>query len=338
MPVGNVVTVKKMKAKHFAFGIGLIALILLTSGVMADSDTGIEYEYQNGISVLTIDDVEIKVNTFGNVPIFHYNKAAGLNYTVLFKQLVEYQDLNEDGVFQYNENLAGSPIFSLMSVKWTFSGFEVEEEAGITTAVHFNFTSSQIMGVFQPDLEIVITAHLYLEGQEIDGYELEAGELKFDLYISGWDWAEVDSFLAVRFDITPSEGAQFRNTHGQPVDTGVNSTNLEKKAQLVENKMKQQFNISAANEVGYFGFANQSQIKTLAENQYRHSNVNASYSSNGAGTLQVFLSFEHFDELIYDPSIGSYTIDDETEGTPLSIIAAIAPLVVFAVLRKRKEN
>ena len=100
MLVGNVVSVKKMKAKHFAFGIGLITLILLTSGVMADSDTGIEYEYQNGVTTLTIDDVVIKVNTFGNVPIFHYNKAAGLNYTVLFKQLVEYQDLNEDGVFQ----------------------------------------------------------------------------------------------------------------------------------------------------------------------------------------------------------------------------------------------
>ncbi|MHA1407885.1 MAG: hypothetical protein ACTSSG_10985, partial [Candidatus Heimdallarchaeaceae archaeon] len=137
-----------MIKKSIIIGFGLIALMFFTLGSKAAPEDGITYEYKNGIATITTGNITVSVNAFGNVPIFHLQTVDGFQYTVLFKQIIEYQDLNGDGAFQYNETLAGVPILTMTSMKWVFSGFVTEEDNGIIVAIHFNFTSEPMLGIY----------------------------------------------------------------------------------------------------------------------------------------------------------------------------------------------
>ncbi|MBY9002116.1 MAG: hypothetical protein KGD64_14445, partial [Candidatus Heimdallarchaeota archaeon] len=293
---------------------------------------------KNGIATITTANITVSVNAPGNVPTLHFQTASDLNYNVMFKQLLEYEDLNEDGAFQYNETIEGVPMVALSSIQWLFSGFVTDEVDGVIQAIHFNFTSDEVVGMISPDLEVNLAMHLYLADQVIDGYELLGGaEFKFDLYISGWDWARADTLLVLRFDITPGEGYEIKNQHNQTVDTTINTTNEEEKVTPVANEIKQRFVIENDENGAFFGYANQSRIMNEAQESYGC--VNASISTTGDGSMQLFLSFEQFDELYYDPSLGTDDSGDDSDSVSASLVALITlPIVAVAVLTLRKRN
>ena len=326
-----------MNRKTAIIGLSLMALMLISMGVNAAPDIGIEYEYKNGIATITTANITVSVNAPGNVPTLHFKTTSGLEYNVMFKQLLEYEDLNEDGAFQYNETIEGTPMVSLTSIKWLFSGFVTDEVNGEIQAIHFNFTSDEIVGMISPDLEVNIAMHLYLEDQIIDGYELLGGaEFKFDLFISGWEWANNDTLLALRFDITPGEGYEIKNQNNQTVDTTINTTNEEEKVTPVADQIKQRFSIENDENVAFFGYANQSKI--MKEEQLSYGSVNASISTTGDGSMQLFLSFEQFDELHYDPSLGTDDSGD-SDSVPVSWVTFITlPLVAAAALLLSKQS
>ncbi len=315
----------------------MITLMLISMSVNAAPDIGIEYEYTNGIATITTANITVSVNAPGNVPTLHFKTESGLEYNVMFKQLLEYEDLNEDGAFQYNETIEGFPMVSLTSLQWLFSGFVTDEVDGEIQAIHFNFTSDEIVGMISPDLEVNIAMHLYLEDQIIDGYELLGGaEFKFDLFISGWDWANNDTLLALRFDITPGEGYEIKNQNNQTVDTTINTTNEEEKVTPLADLIKQRFSIENDENGAFFGYANQSKI--MKEEQLSYGSVNASVSTTGDGSMQLFLSFEQFDELHYDPSLGTDDSSD-SDSVPISWVTFITlPLVAAVALLISKQS
>ncbi|MCK5142077.1 MAG: hypothetical protein KAQ70_07780, partial [Candidatus Heimdallarchaeota archaeon] len=292
----------------------------------------------NGIATITTANITVSVNAPGNVPTLHFKTVSGLEYNVMFKQLLEYEDLNEDGAFQYNETIEGVPMVSLTSLQWLFSGFVTDEVEGEIQAIHFNFTSDEVVGMVSPDLVVNLAMHLYLEDQIIDGYELLGGaEFKFDLFISGWEWANNDTLLALRFDITPGEGYEIKNQNIQTVDTTINTTNEEEKVAQVADQIKQRFNIENNENGAFFGYANQSRI--MKEEQLSYGSVNASISTTGDGSMQLFLSFEQFDELHYDPSLGTDDSGDSSDGVPISWITFITlPIVAVAALLVSKQS
>ncbi|RLD40415.1 MAG: hypothetical protein DRI86_15290 [Bacteroidetes bacterium] len=338
------------KTRFISIGFGLLlAVLVLSSSAIADSNKGIGYQENSGLVTITTGNATIIVQTRSGEPMFQYFTNDGFNYTIIFKQLIEYYDLNNDGAFQYNETIPGVPIFTLMSVKWTFSGFIADvDENNVVTAVHFNFTSSTVMNKFYDSLDMVIAAHIFLYDTTIDSYTIEGGtELKFDIIINSYPWMKTDSNLALRFDITPAKGAKVSDCHGKPIDTNTNTTNMEKRVEHKENQVKQRINIQAGNHEGYFAYANQSRIRTTTQNQYHNAPVNASISTDGKGDLSTFLSFSHFDQLIYDPSIGSTTIEEtstSSEGNttttvPIAFIAVLISTVsIGALIRKRINN
>ncbi len=330
-----------MKLQKYFFGLCLIALIFFSTN-QSLADEGIGYQEQNGLVTLTVDDLTIMVNAGGQVPKFHYQLESGLSFNIMFKLMAEYYDFNEDGVFQFNEiNVWGnntpapgeirySTILALPSVVWEFSGFVPEEVDETIVAVHFNFTSTSILDPFYSDLELAIVAHLYLNDQIIDGYEIEGGrELKFDLNVRNWPWQKDDTNLAIRFDISSDNtDDELEQEPGIPVDTGSNTTGEEQKAIHTENEVKQEVTIRHGDVEGYFAYANQSQNRI--NNEYVDEIVTASYCTDGENTLQYYLSFEHFDdELIYDPSIGSLSVD--TEDTEDTVAAGSSNLVFLSL-------
>ena len=325
---------EKMNKKITLIGLGFIALMMLTIGSQAAPQEGIEYEWKNGIATVETTNVTISVNTFGNLPGFHYKLASGLNYTVIFKQLAEFEDLNDDGVFQSNETLTGMPYLALTSVSWIFSGFDVDETNGIVTAVHFNLTADEIIGVAYDELDITIAMHLYMEDQVINGYELVGGtELKFDLYISGWPWDADTNFLALRFDIILSEGMQVKNQFNQQIDTSVDNSGSEKELEHKAGELKQELTFQNEEKTAFFGYAKEAQIKNQTASQYEYGSVKASYCATGDNVLRIYLSFEHFDYLIYDPSLGTYDSGEE-DSVPFAWTTAILTPVVFVAALK----
>lgn len=324
-----------MKPKFFGLiAAGLIVLLAMNHGANAAPDEGIHYFYENGRVVLETGNVTLTVNTMSHEPIFHY-AFNDVEYTVIFKQLMEYIDENGDGAFQYNETVPSLPVLTLTSVDWDFSGFQTEESEGVTTAVHFNFTVANVNGVFYKDLDMTIAAHLYLADQEIvDGYTVEGGyELKFDIIIVQFPWMREETSLALRFDISPAKESQMNDPNDNTIDPHNNTTGNEMKVQN-RNRVKNRFELRFQNGSGYFAYANYSEIRNGTTSEYSQSPVNASYCTDGLGNVRVFLTFEHADDIIYDPSIGATlentgdtNTDENTNAIPLGITG-----VVIAVL------
>jgi hypothetical protein len=76
----------------------------------------------------------------------------------------------------------------------------------------------------------------------------------------------------------------------------------------------------------------------MNEEQFSYGSVNASVSTTGDGSMQLFLSFEQFDELHYDPSLGTDDSGD-SDSVPISWVTFITlPLVAAAALLISKQS
>ncbi len=337
------------KAKILSLSMMVLMLLTLTQ-VSADAKV-LGYQEQNKQVSITYDTITINVNAGGMVPKFQYIESdSGFEYNVMLKSLIEYLDFNEDGAFQYNETAiwmdepyppmpSHSNILALSSIRWVFGGFDVEYTEGTeeVSAIHFNFTSDMIMDPFYADLEMEINAHMYLDDNTTEGYTVVGKtELKFDIVIRNWTWQRNDTNLALRFDISPLKNTyQLNDTNGNACDTITNSTGFETKVQN-KDEVKQMYQISGEGVEGYFAYANQAKYKIASA--YEYGTVNASYSSLGDGTLQTYLSFEHFDEeVIYDPSVG---VDDEVleSGSIELVFISVGALMVLGLVLYRNKR
>ena len=339
-------------------------LILLVLTQVSADDQDFFYEENSNQITFKYYDLEFISKAGGSVPKFQFLKEAGFEFSegfsfnVQFKSITEYMDYNEDGAFQYDETglwkdiTPSGPVYSnvlaLSAVDFTFDGFRVDyedvtEDQQEVTAVHFDYISESISVPNYTEFEITITVHMYLADQEIEGYEIMGGaEMKFDVTMRNWPWQRDDSMLALRFDIIPTTNThRINDTNGQVINTVLNSTGEEYKVQSQE-QVKEQFTLGDEQYQAFFAYA--TQAKYNISNTYQYRTVNASYSSVGDGTVQTYLSFEHFDdEVVYDPSIGTTIgpeIDDTNATGTIELVALSAGTVVIVALivqRKRKN-
>lgn len=188
---------------------------LMVAGFMATAaadGTGFQWQYDAGNKqvTLTTPKLDIRVTTGGQVPHFMFwdptitDPNLRLTYHVQFQQLIEFNDTNGDGVYTSGTD-TNVRILALAAINWTFSGFLTEETNGSLTAIHFNFTLADV----QPphgyeELFVQLRCHVNTSKPE---------ELKFDVVISGWPWANSNTYLALRWDLmvqSPGAGAYRR--------------------------------------------------------------------------------------------------------------------------------
>jgi hypothetical protein len=308
--------------------LALFALMLVGIGVplAAAQGNSVQYQYSAGIVTLTTDDIAIKVTGNNQAPHFHWwdPNTPDVDYHVMFVKMFEANDTDANGVFDNaTDHMIGAP-FALPTTNWDFSDFEVEEDDGNVTAVHFNFTTTaehdprpEGIGMDYGNLPslpafnvtIEIRVHLNLTNP---------GEMKFDLIVDGWDWTYEDSILVLQFTITES-------AHGQLQGTDAPSG-------FQRDGTKFQF------DAGYFEYE---------ENAYAANNslqVKASYGE-GIGMEageSIYLSFENFGEetLEYDPILGIEA--SSSNGLPLDtttlalIGGAVVVLLIVAVAVRRR--
>ena len=141
-------------------------------------------------------------------------------FSTSYVMLVEFEDLNDDEVFQRNEYLHFAP---LAAFEWTLTTGEVVED-DVTTEVWFKYTKSGVKSSMGPEMSLAsfdgmgdvqrfadvtlqIWAHIYLEdytGEVTDDHGvrfnyLVAGrsELKMDIEISNFPFSSEDSSVAI---------------------------------------------------------------------------------------------------------------------------------------------
>ena len=183
-----------------AIGLALLMVTGFTATVAANGCCfQYGYDQTHHQVTMTTPSLDIRVTTGGEVPHFlFWNPNATdmdrVTYHVMFNQLLEFVDSDEDGTYTPGTDMLTSQVFSLSGIHWDFSGFTTDTDAnGTITAVHFNFTTDSVPIYGFQDLFIQLRCHVTIE---------ELAAMKFDVVISGWPWARSDSYLALRWDIT----------------------------------------------------------------------------------------------------------------------------------------
>ena len=189
----------KRSAAIAAFSLVCLMLAGITVAA-ATNGTGFQYQYNAGNQqvTLTTPKLDIRVTTGGNVPHFMFwdpNIAQAnhrIIYHVQFVQLIEFNDTDGDGVYSPGSDMVVAPILALGSVDWLFIGFITEEDNGDVTAIHFNFTLNEVDGSRYDSLYMELRCHVNA---------IKTNELKFDIVMMGWPWANNESLLALRWDL-----------------------------------------------------------------------------------------------------------------------------------------
>jgi hypothetical protein len=306
--------------------LSLFAFLLLALGVpfAAAQNSGIQYQQSAGIVTLTTDDIDIRITGANQAPHFHWwdPNTPTVDYHVMFVKLFEANDTNTDGVFDLDTDHMVGPVFALPTTDWDFSSFDLEEEDGNVTAVHFNFTTTtehdprpggpggnygNLPDLPSFDVMIQVRVHIDLENP---------GEFKFDLVIDGWEWTYEDTLLVLQFTVTESSHGQNQG-ESAPTDFARDGT---------------KFNFGN-------GYMEYEETALAAQNALE---VKASY---GEGTGQeagesVYLAFENFgnETLEYDPTLGVVpSTDGSLDMTTIALIggAVIAIIVVVIIIKKR---
>ncbi|MHA2602011.1 MAG: hypothetical protein AM324_007775 [Candidatus Thorarchaeota archaeon SMTZ1-83] len=303
-----------------------LAALLASVPFVAAQSSGIEYQHANGVVSLTTDTIGVKVSAYNQVPHFHFwdenDTTPGADYHVLFSNIFEANDTNDNGVYDAGVDHRYGDPYTLPATDWDFSGFITEQDGDVITAVHFNFTNSETYAPpvttvladmpISMNLEIEIRVHINLTN---------SNQMKFDFSLEGWEWMYEDSLLVFQFTVAESEHGQNAGT-SEPADFNQDSEGY-----------RFEFG-DAYMECAKYAFTGNGthQVQMKAS----HGNTEQNQESKS-----VYLAFEYFgnETLDYDPTLGVLS----TAANPLDITtmllvggSAAAVIVVAALIVKMR--
>jgi len=318
-----------MKHKKTIMALALFALVASLPLVSAQGN-GMQYQHSQGMVELSTDEIGIKVTAMNQVPHFHWWNITEneTEYHVMFLKLFEATDNDTNGAYTpENDTIVGAP-FALPSSEWDFSGFDTEEDGtGNVTAVHFNFTNTETFeppvtgpGSGMPSFDVTIQIRVHMDMENPD-------QMKFDLVVDGWEWAQEDSILVFQFTVSESDRGEENGTR-EPPDFVQEGNQFEFGGAFMEYAE----NASAGD----------------AQAQVRGTYGQAPEGETGKST---YLAFEYFgnETLEYDPTIGLSSTEDGTDDgtdngglgidyTQLAIIGGGIILVVLVILAVKRKG
>ena len=291
----------------------------------------------------------------GMVPKVVFHDTSGMIRTdqkVNFRALIEYNDADNNGLFESNERVTG---LILDEASWTHTQFyTLPGSAGIginfTLAGSPNIVSASdghTVATLQPG-SIVLVVKAYNTTTTIktpDGKSFTVGkaEIKFDIVIANWPFQNTSDRLALQVNMHSS--TEHFDNQGQDIDGS-----HDEGAQTTEHELHQTSDIeqdvkfssgliTTSSTIGDFRFVNQA---TVTSNGLTQSvPVKASFKSeteNDGGDretfMKLYLSYPNFQgTLVHDPSIGL------GPGFPTLYLivagAAVAGLLAVVAIRRR---
>ncbi len=327
----------------------MLLIVLLSVPLTNAQNNGIDYGYSSGFVSLTTNDIDVRVTTYNQAPRFQWwnTSSQGLAYNIMFLKMFEINDVNENGAYDLGTDTpAGAPSF-LPSEGWTFSGFETIERNSVVEFVTFNYTASvnftspttitgppttstpaPISDSNHNEVNLRISVHLNISNPS---------QIKFDVYLSNWEWTADDSILVFHFIVTESLVGQDVGNTAPP-----NFTSDDNRFEFGAGYL----------EYAKSAIANDSSIPVAGTFQ----------QSQDEGATAIYLAFSNFGNasLAYDPTIGIYgststtssTITTATSPTTSSTIpgtnieyeelllvfGALSLIVIVVSLLKRSKN
>lgn len=152
--------VKHPKLLRYAAVLAFLVLLLSPMSVLAQSDDGDEHEEEHepeysrdsdGTAWIQTDIVTVRLD--GEQPIFQFWYSSDSNgsharFLVSYLMIVEFEDLNGDGVYQVNETLDFAPLDAF---EWALQTGAVTDEHGHNTEVYASYTKGGLSEDWEDD-------------------------------------------------------------------------------------------------------------------------------------------------------------------------------------------
>ena len=283
--------------------LALFALTIVGLGVPmanAANDTGILYQYSNGMVTLETESISIKVMGNDQAPHFMWWNTSDpvTDYKVMFVKMFEATDVDENGVYNPSTSTMIGEPFTLPTLGWQFTDFTTGEEGAATTEVHFGFNTTS------GDTTIAINIHIFDE---------TPNQFKFDIIVENWDWSDVEGSLLV---------VMFTENDRPHAELGDNPDPTP----MVQNQNRFTFNNA------FFEYAES------AEADGNLIDVKAS-CGDGNAIFLAFENFAGENILVYDPILGISSSETIVSLDPITIglvggIAIIAMLAIVLIRRR----
>ncbi len=334
--------------------LGIFMIGIMTAVVpLARAD---DHSIDNQGNRIVLSNGSLTAEFEGMVPkvIFHdTNGMVRTEQKVNFRALIEYNDADNNGLFESNERVVG---LILDEAGWTHTQFYTLPGS---SGVGINFTlagtpnvvsasDGHTVATLQPG-SIVLVVKAYNVTTKIntpDGKSFTVGkaEIKFDIVIANWPFQNTTDKLALQVNMHSS--TEHFDNQGQDIDAshdeGAQTTEHElHQTSDVEQEVKFSSGlITTSSTIGDFRFVNQATV-TSPSGQSQSVPVKASFKSeteNDGGDketfMKLYLSYPNFQgTVVHDPSISL------GPGFPTLYLivggAAVAVLLAVVAIRRR---
>lgn len=173
----------------------MVFLLITATTITTNAKMGAKKK--SGNTTIETDTLAVEIKGGLNVPSFFFWHIDEDNttYKLQLDQIFEAVDNNSNEVYNLGEDkrVANSHL-SLASLNWNFSDFEEEKDSSdVTTAIHFNLTTSAGKGnPLHDNLLIQFRMHITSSND---------AELKFDVIIDGYTFKDDSAMLVVGFKL-----------------------------------------------------------------------------------------------------------------------------------------
>ena len=280
----------------------------------------------------TIETSEMVVRFLNNRPWYQIwipGKNQTATYIVKFNRIVEFLDTDADNSFDYSDETLAQAI--LYEATWKVSAQTINGSEGVELRITFNamVQVTYSRGGMPPNfVNVTFVNRIYDHDAEVEGIPIKGNrELKIDIIIDGWPWANPDSKLALEIVYA----GMFRGKQGTP--------RCEARKYQIRNRYMGCVRLQGEDAGYYAEFRYQTQARLMSGDTEKDIKVNStnSFTKNSATT---WLVYPHFDgTLIHDPSIyvGSEgALATIVEYLPIIALLIVVAVVIVAVAKRRK--
>lgn len=331
------------------FMIGIMALAVPlaradTAPSASDDNQGNRVVFSTGSLTAVFEGMVPKVTFYDS-----HNTMVRVDQKVNFRALIEFNDADNDHIFQSNEAVARATIDE---AHWTHSIYALPNGAGIAV----NFTLADTLSLTPGNqltagsVILVVKAYNTTQTLTVDGkpVTITTAEIKFDIVVKSWPFQNSTNMLALQVNMHSStEQLDFDEQSG----THSVDASHDEGAQTAEHEFHQTSGVeqqtryssglvTTSSTVGFFRFVNKATV-TSPSGVASSVPVYVSYKSeadNDGGDretfMKLYLAYPNFQgTLVHDPSIGL------GNGFPTLylIVAGVAAagLVTVVVIRRR---
>lgn len=333
-------------------GICLMAIVAIATPAARAADTP-EGGIDNQGNRITLTTGSLTAVFEGMVPKVTFYDHSGMIQTqqkVNFRALIEFQDTDNNKLYESNEKVAAliideatwdhTSFYTLPGGKGVGINFTLSGTPNIASA-----TDGHTVATLQPrSVIIIVKAYNATETMNVNGKTFTVGkaEVKFDIVIANWPFQNTSNMLALQVNMH-SQSEHFDN-QGQDIDSTHDESSQTSEHSLGQTGDVDQVKFSSglittSSTIGFFRFVSTATVTNGG--QTSSVNVAASYKSeteNDAGDretfMKLYLAYPNFQgTLVHDPSIGLGS------GIPTLYLiaggAAVAGLVAVIVIRRR---